>query len=260
MAKGAVLDLQDLDREEQGLFERIDARRLPRHVAIIMDGNGRWAKSRFLPRIEGHRIGVESVRAVVETCARLGVEALTMYAFSTENWKRPNDEVTGLMGLLKLYIRKEMNELRANNVRFGVIGGFEGLPKDVQDELQRGIDGTASCDGLRFQLALNYSGRSEITEAARRIAREAKAGTLDPDAVDEAAISERLFTAHLPDPDLLIRTSGELRISNFLLWQIAYAEIWVCDVLWPDFKRKHLLEAFVAFQKRERRYGGVEAK
>lgn len=257
MSRSAVLDLQGLNREEQALVDSIDMSRLPRHIAIIMDGNGRWAKKRFMPRIEGHRVGVESVRAIVETCARIGVEALTVYAFSTENWKRPLDEVSGLMGLLKLYIRKELNELRDNNVRFGVIGGFAGLPPDVQEELQRGIDGTASCSGLRFQLALNYSGRAELVETARRIAKEVKQGALDPEEISEETIAERLFTSHLPEPDLLIRTSGELRVSNFLLWQIAYAEIWVSDVLWPDFRRKHLLEGIAAFQKRERRYGGI---
>ena len=251
--------LQVADRDEQALVQAIDFDRLPRHVAIIMDGNGRWAKSRFLPRLEGHRAGVESVRSVVETAARLGLEALTVYAFSTENWKRPTDEVSGLMGLLKLYIRRELKTLQDNNIRFGVVGGLDGLPKDVQEELGRGIRETAPMTGLQFSLALNYSGRSEITDVVKRIAFEAKAGTLDPASIDESAIERRLFTAHLPEPDLLIRTSGELRVSNFLLWQIAYAEIWVTEVLWPDFRRRHLLQAIADFQKRERRYGGIAA-
>ncbi len=259
MTRSQVLEAVGSDRDERALVEAIDFDRLPRHVAIIMDGNGRWAKSRFLPRLEGHRAGVESVRSTVETAARLGLEALTVYAFSTENWKRPTDEVSGLMGLLKLYIRRELRTLQENNIKFGVVGGLGGLPKDVQDELRRGIEETARMTGLQFSLALNYSGRSEITDVVRRIALEAQAGTIDPAAIDEATIEKHLFTAHLPEPDLLIRTSGELRVSNFLLWQIAYAEIWVTDVLWPDFRRRHLLQAIADFQKRERRYGGITA-
>ncbi len=259
MTRAQVLEVVGSDRDERSLVDAIDFDRLPRHVAIIMDGNGRWAKSRFLPRLEGHRAGVESVRSVVETAARLGLEALTVYAFSTENWKRPTDEVSGLMGLLKLYIRRELRTLQDNNIRFGVVGGLDGLPKDVQDELRRGIKETAHLTGLQFSLALNYSGRSELTDVVKRIAEAAKNGALDPATIDEATIERHLFTAHLPEPDLLIRTSGELRVSNFLLWQIAYAEIWVTDVLWPDFRRGHLLQAIVDFQKRERRYGGITA-
>jgi undecaprenyl diphosphate synthase len=228
-------------------------------VAIIMDGNGRWAQGRHLPRLEGHRAGVESVRSVVETAARLGLQALTVYAFSTENWKRPTDEVSGLMGLLKLYIRRELKTLQDNNIRFGVVGALDGLPADVRDELRRGIEATRRLSGLQFSLALNYSGRSELTDVVRRIALEVRAGTIEPTDIDEATIERHLFTSHLPEPDLLIRTSGELRVSNFLLWQIAYAEIWVTDVLWPDFRRRHLLKAIVDFQKRERRYGGISA-
>ncbi|MBK5255811.1 MAG: isoprenyl transferase [Vicinamibacteria bacterium] len=259
MTRAQVLEVVGDDRDEQTLVAAIDFSRLPRHVAVIMDGNGRWARSRHLPRLEGHRAGVESVRSVVETAARLGLQALTVYAFSTENWKRPTDEVSGLMGLLKLYIRRELKTLRANNIKFGVVGGLDGLPKDVRDELRRGIHETSKLSGLQFSLALNYSGRSELTDVARRLAIEARAGTIDPMDIDEKAIERRLFTAHLPEPDLLIRTSGELRVSNFLLWQIAYAEIWVTDVLWPDFRRRHLLQAIVDFQKRERRYGGITA-
>jgi undecaprenyl diphosphate synthase len=259
MTRAQVLEVIGSDRDERALADAIDFDRLPRHVAVIMDGNGRWAKSRFLPRLEGHRAGVESVRSTVETAARLGLEALTVYAFSTENWKRPTDEVSGLMGLLKLYIRRELRTLQENNIRFGVVGGLDGLPKDVQDELRRGISETAHLTGLKFSLALNYSGRAELADVVRRIAEEAKAGRLDPSKIDEAEIEKHLFTAHLPEPDLLIRTSGELRVSNFLLWQIAYAEIWVTDVLWPDFRRRHLLQAIADFQKRERRYGGITA-
>jgi undecaprenyl diphosphate synthase len=257
MTRAQVLEIIGADREEQALLDAIDFDRLPRHVAVIMDGNGRWAKSLFLPRLEGHRAGVESVRSVVETAARLGLEALTVYAFSTENWKRPTDEVSGLMGLLKLYIRRELKTLQDNNIRFGVVGGLDGLPKDVQDELRRGIAETATLSGLQFSLALNYSGRSELTDVVKRIAAGVKDGSIDPATVDETTIEKRLFTAHLPEPDLLIRTSGELRVSNFLLWQIAYAEIWVTDVLWPDFRRRHLLQAIADFQKRDRRYGGI---
>jgi undecaprenyl diphosphate synthase len=231
MTRAQVLEAIGDNQAEKDLLDSIDFDRLPRHVAIIMDGNGRWAKSRFLPRLEGHRAGVESVRSIVETAARLGLEALTVYAFSTENWKRPTDEVSGLMGLLKLYIRRELRTLQQNNIRFGVVGGLDGLPKDVQDELRRGIEETRHLTGLQFSLALNYSGRSELTDVMRRIAGEVKAGALDPASIDESTIEKHLFTAHLPEPDLLIRTSGELRISNFLLWQIAYAEIWVTDVL-----------------------------
>jgi undecaprenyl diphosphate synthase len=259
MTRVQVLEAVGSDLDEKALVDAIDFSRLPRHVAIIMDGNGRWAKSRHLPRLEGHRAGVESVRSVVETAARLGLQALTVYAFSTENWKRPTDEVSGLMGLLKLYVRRELKTLQENNIRFGVVGGLDGLPKDVRDELRQGIEATSGLSGLQFSLALNYSGRSEITDVARRIAEEALAGKLAPKDIDEEAIERRLFTAHLPEPDLLIRTSGELRVSNFLLWQIAYAEIWVTDVLWPDFRRRHLLQAIVDFQKRERRYGGITA-
>ena len=257
MTLAQVLEVVGADPEERDLVNGIDFDRLPRHVAVIMDGNGRWAKTRHLPRLEGHRAGVESVRSVVETAARLGLQALTVYAFSTENWKRPTDEVSGLMGLLKLYIRRELKTLQENNIRFGVVGGLDGLPKDVQDELRRGIEGTSRLSGLQFSLALNYSGRSELTDVVRRIAESAQAGRINPADIDESVIERHLFTAHLPEPDLLIRTSGELRVSNFLLWQIAYAEIWVTDVLWPDFRRRHLLQAIVDFQKRERRYGGI---
>jgi undecaprenyl diphosphate synthase len=257
------MSLQDLlevvpsGSEEQALLRAIDFARLPRHVAVIMDGNGRWAKLRHKPRVEGHRAGIASVRDVVETSARLGLQVLTLYAFSVENWKRPQSEVTTLMGLLKRYLRSELDTLLRNNIRFRVIGRMEELPADVQDELRRGMERTAERSGLLFNIALNYGGRTEITDAVRRLAADVAAGRREPGAIDEDTLSSYLYTAGLPDPDLLIRTSGEMRVSNFLLWQIAYAEIWVTDVLWPDFRRKHLLQAVADFQKRERRYGGI---
>jgi undecaprenyl diphosphate synthase len=257
------MSLQDLlevvpsGSEDQALLRAIDFARLPRHVAVIMDGNGRWAKLRHKPRVEGHRAGIASVRDVVETSARLGLQVLTLYAFSVENWKRPQSEVTTLMGLLKRYLRSELDTLLRNNIRFRVIGRMEELPADVQDELRRGMERTADRTGLLFNIALNYGGRTEITDAVRRLAADVAAGRREPGAIDEDTLSSYLYTAGLPDPDLLIRTSGEMRVSNFLLWQIAYAEIWVTDVLWPDFRRKHLLQAVADFQKRERRYGGI---
>ena len=257
------MSLQDLlevvpsGSEEQALLRAIDFARLPRHVAVIMDGNGRWAKLRHKPRVEGHRAGIASVRDVVETSARLGLQVLTLYAFSVENWKRPQSEVTTLMGLLKRYLRSELDTLLRNNIRFRVIGRMEDLPADVQDELRRGMEKTADRGGLLFNIALNYGGRTEITDAVRRLAADVAAGRREPGAIDEDTLSSYLYTAGLPDPDLLIRTSGEMRVSNFLLWQIAYAEIWVTDVLWPDFRRKHLLQAVADYQKRERRYGGI---
>src|SRR6185295_17443055 len=205
--------------------------RLPRHVAVIMDGNGRWAKLRHKRRVEGHRAGIDSVRDVVETSARVGLEVLTLYAFSVENWKRPPSEVTTLMGLLKRYLRSELDTLLRNNIRFRVIGRMGELPSDVQEELGRGMERTADRTGLLFNIALNYGGRTEIIDAVRRLAGDVAAGRREPGAIDEDTLSSYLYTAGLPDPDLLIRTSGEMRVSNFLLWQIAYAEIWVTDVL-----------------------------
>jgi undecaprenyl diphosphate synthase len=252
-----LLDVVPSGSEEQSLARAIDWARLPRHVAIIMDGNGRWAKLRHKQRVEGHRAGIDSVRDVVETSARLGLQVLTLYAFSVENWKRPRTEVSTLMGLLKRYLRMELDTLLRNNIRFRVIGRPEQLPQDVQDELARGQERTQHSTGLLFNIALNYGGRTEITDAVRQLMRDAAAGRCDPETLDERMLSSRLYTAGQPDPDLLIRTSGEMRVSNFLLWQIAYAEIWVTEVLWPDFRRKHLLQAIADYQKRERRYGGI---
>ena len=238
---------------EDALARQVDFERLPAHIAVIMDGNGRWAAQRHLPRVEGHRAGIESVRETVEGSARLGVQVLTLYAFSVENWKRPATEVSTLMMLLKRYLRSELNTLLRNNIRFKVIGRIEELARDVQGELRDAEAKTASNAGMQFNIALNYGGRAEIVEAARRMA----AAGVAPDHIDEQRFSSYLYTAGQPDPDLLIRTSGEMRVSNFLLWQIAYAEIWVTDTLWPDFRQQHLLEAIVAYQKRDRRYGGI---
>ncbi|MCK6682871.1 MAG: isoprenyl transferase [Thermoanaerobaculia bacterium] len=245
------------DTPERALLDSLDAARLPRHVAIIMDGNGRWAKKRHLPRVEGHRAGIASVRSTVETAARLELEVLTLYAFSVENWKRPRLEVMTLMALLKEYLKKELATLLSHDIRFQVIGRMSGLDPSVQRALQEAIDATGKCRGMLFNVALNYSGRAEIADAARKLAAEVRSGALRLDEVDEAAIAARLYTSAVPDPDLLIRTSGELRVSNFLLWQIAYAEIHVTPVLWPDFRARDLVEAIAEFQRRERRYGGV---
>ena len=240
--------------EEERLLREIDPTRLPRHVAIIMDGNGRWARRRRLPRVAGHRAGIDAVRDTEESTARLGLEVLTLYAFSLENWKRPRTEVDTLMGLLQEYLRKELQTLQRNDIRFRVIGRMGDLTGRVQEELRTAMDATAENRGMVFNIALSYGGRAEIVDACRALLREGA----DPEALDEAAFAQRLYTAGLPDPDLLLRTSGELRVSNFLLWQIAYAEMWVTPTLWPDFRRRHLLEAILDYQHRERRFGGVQ--
>jgi len=239
---------------DETLARQVNFEQLPAHVAIIMDGNGRWAAQRHLPRVEGHRAGIDSVRDVVETSARLGIDVLTLYAFSMENWKRPRSEINTLMTLLKRYIRLELGTLLKNNIRFQVIGRHEELPVDVQDELEIGIQQTAGNSGMLFNIALNYGGRAEIVDAARR----AIAAGIRPEDLDERRFGDFLYTAGQPDPDLLIRTRGEMRVSNFLLWQIAYSEIWVTETLWPDFRCRHLLESIVAYQKRDRRYGGIK--
>jgi len=243
--------------EEEKLLLSLDRTRLPRHVAIIMDGNGRWARKRRLPRVAGHKAGIDSVRDTVEASARLGLQVLTIYAFSRENWKRPQAEVETLFDLLRIYLRRELRTLQKNNIRFRMIGREEDLSPAVRDELRSAMNATAGNTGLLFNTALSYGGRTEIVDACRQLAEEARAGRLDPARIDEEAISRHLYTAGQPDPDLLIRTSGEMRVSNFLLWQIAYAEIWVTDTLWPDFRRGELVRALVDFQKRERRYGGI---
>jgi len=239
---------------DEGLARQVNFDQLPSHVAIIMDGNGRWAAQRHLPRVEGHRAGIDSVRDVVETSARLGIGVLTLYAFSVENWKRPRAEIHTLMTLLKRYIRLELGTLLKNNIRFQVIGRQDELAADVRHELDIGVEQTAGNSGMLFNIALNYGGRAEIVDAARR----AMAAGVPPEELDERRFAGFLYTAGQPDPDLLIRTSGEMRVSNFLLWQIAYSEIWVTETLWPDFRRRHLLEAIVAYQKRDRRYGGIK--
>jgi len=240
---------------EDTLARQVNFDRLPSHVAVIMDGNGRWAAQRHLPRVEGHRAGIDAVRDIVETSARLGIRVLTLYAFSVENWKRPPTEVSTLMMLLKRYLRSELSTLLKNDIRFKVVGRMEDLAPDVQAELRDAEAKTSNNRGMLFNIALNYGGRAEIVEAAKRII----ASGVPADALDEAKFSEYLYTAGQPDPDLLIRTSGEMRVSNFLLWQIAYAEIWVTETLWPDFRRRDLLTAVLAYQKRDRRYGGLKA-
>ncbi len=241
---------------EERLLVQIDFARLPRHVAIIMDGNGRWANTRNLPRAAGHRAGIQAVRDVVETSARLGLSVLTLYAFSVENWKRPRREVDTLMGLLREYLRKELMTLQRNNIAFNVIGRVEELSAAIRRELTEGMEATRGNSGLLFNIALSYGGRAEIVDACNRILHDRLHDSGAPAApVDEALFARYLYTAGQPDPDLLIRTSGELRISNFLLWQIAYAEIWVTDTLWPDFRKREFLQAIVDYQKRERRYG-----
>jgi undecaprenyl diphosphate synthase len=242
---------------EREILERIDPDRIPRHVAIIMDGNGRWAKARSLPRVEGHRAGIRAVRETVETAARLGFEVITLYAFSTENWKRPRHEVLTLMGLLREYVDRELKTLLANNLRFRPIGRIDQLDRSVQRALQHAVEGTAECTGTLVQIALNYSGRQELTDVIRAGVDEATRGELAVEDVDERWIAAHLGTSGCPDPDLLIRTSGEQRISNFLLWQVAYAEIYFCPVLWPDFSKADLLTAVLEYQQRERRFGGL---
>lgn len=231
------------------------AERPPRHLAIIMDGNGRWARARGLPRSVGHERGVEAVRRTVEAVGEMGIAYLTLFGFSTENWSRPESEVADLMGLLRFYLRREVAELKRNGVRLRVIGDREKLPPDIVPMIARAEDLTCRNDSLHLTVALSYGGRREIVEAARSLAREARAGRLDPGQIDEDSFAGRLSTAELPDPDLLIRTSGEKRISNFLLWQCSYAELVFVDTLWPDFARADLERAIGEFRRRERRYG-----
>ncbi|MDO6354094.1 isoprenyl transferase [Caloramator sp. CAR-1] len=245
-------------KEDSLIDEEIDMSNLPQHIAIIMDGNGRWAKKRNLPRTMGHKAGVETIREIVKTCSKIGIKYLTLYAFSTENWKRPQDEVNTLMNLLVEYLRKEVEELDKNNVIINWIGDISKLPLICQEELKRAKEKTKDNDGLTLTLALNYGGRDEIKRAIINIAKDVNAGKLDVDSIDENTISGYLDTANIPDPDLLIRPSGELRISNFLLWQIAYSELWFSDIYWPDFSSKHLLEAIKDYQKRERRFGSIK--
>ena len=242
--------------EEAKLLEKLDLTRLPRHVAVIMDGNGRWAQKRHLPRIAGHRSGTQSARTTIETCARLKIEALTLYAFSVENWRRPKTEIDFLMQLLREYLKKEMPLLQKNEIRMRFLGRIDELPAGVQKDVREAMEKTAGNKGMVLCVALNYGGRAEIVDAMNAILAD-RNGHGAPDKVTEEQLAQHLYTEGLPDPDLLIRTSGEMRVSNFLLWQIAYAEIFVTETLWPDFNRARLLEALVEFQKRERRYGGI---
>jgi len=239
------------------VLEQLEPNRLPVHVAIIMDGNGRWATARRLPRVEGHRAGIRAVRQTIETAARLGIDVVTLYAFSTENWKRPRHEVLTLMGLLKEYINRELKTFLKHDLRFRPIGRIDQLDGSVRRELDRAVDATSSCRGSLIQIALNYSGRQELTDVMRAVAREAAAGRLQANDLDEHWIEDHLTTRGQPDPDLLIRTSGEQRISNFLLWQLAYSEIYFAPVLWPDFDQEEFLKALLAYQQRERRFGGL---
>jgi len=242
--------------EEAFLLEKLDHTRLPRHVAVIMDGNGRWAQRRHLPRIAGHRKGTETARSTIEACARLKIEALTLYAFSVENWRRPKTEIEFLMQLLREYIRQEMPLIQKNNIRMRFLGRADELPEEVLRDTREATVATAGNSGMVLCIALNYGGRAEIVDAANAILAEKRAAGAAGE-LTESELTKHLYTSGLPDPDLLIRTSGEMRVSNFLLWQIAYAEIFVTDTLWPDFNRARLLEAFLEFQKRDRRYGGL---
>jgi undecaprenyl diphosphate synthase len=257
--KALLESLKPGDRDRE-LAQSLDPERLPRHIAIIMDGNGRWAKKRNLPRIAGHKAGVEPVRTTVETCAQLGIEALTLYAFSAENWKRPRSEVDMLWRLLRYYLRRELASLDRNGIRLQASGRIDALPARVRDELAYVQEATSGNTGLRLNLAINYSGRAEIVDAVNTLIHRARLeGNLASLRIDEAAIARNLYSPALPDPDLLIRTSGEMRISNFLLWEIAYAELFVTETLWPDFNRTELLLALLDYQKRERRFGGLSA-
>ncbi|MEI9475579.1 MAG: isoprenyl transferase [Deltaproteobacteria bacterium] len=236
-------------------MEEIDKEKLPYHVAIIMDGNGRWAKKKMLNRISGHIKGIDAVREVVETCRELGIKILTLYAFSVENWKRPKEEVTALMGLLKEYLQKETAEMVENNIRLCALGRLEDLPPDVQATLSETIKETERCEGMILNLALSYGGRSEILHAVQTILLDIQKGRITPEEITFQRFSQHLWTRGIPDPDLLIRTSGEFRISNFLLWQIAYAELYVTETLWPDFDKGELMKAIADYQSRERRFG-----
>jgi undecaprenyl diphosphate synthase len=249
--------LKPANREEADLLDKIDFKQLPQHLAVIMDGNGRWAQRRHLPRIAGHRAGVKAAREIIETCARLKLPCLTLYAFSLENWRRPQAEVDFLMRLLREYLKRELPAIHKNNIRLLVIGRSEQLPDAVRKDIEAGMRLTAKNTGMKLVVALNYGGRAELVDAFNAMLDQVRENGMSAFRADEQTISEHLYTAGLPDPDLLIRTSGEMRVSNFLLWQIAYAEMYVTETLWPDFSRARLLEALADFQRRERRYGGL---
>lgn len=245
------------EKKSKFLLTSIRQAKLPQHIAIIMDGNGRWARRRGLPRVAGHRAGVEAIRRCLKGIEPLDIQHLTLYAFSTENWRRPRSEVEYLMDLPGYFIEKELETLTKNNIRLCVFGNLDGLPLHTRQAVEHGIRETADNDGLMLNFALNYGGRDDILFAVGEICRRIAAGQLKPDQIDSAVISSYLYTAGVPDPDLLVRTSGELRISNFLLWQIAYTELFFTDVLWPDFQAHHLYAAIKAYQNRRRRYGGL---
>ena len=253
MSREELLAGMPAGHPDETLVRDINFERLPVHIAVIMDGNGRWAAQRHLPRVEGHRAGIDAVRDTVETAARLGIQVLTLYAFSVENWKRPPTEVSTLMLLLKRYLRSELNTLLRNDIRFRVIGRMEALAPDIQDELNVAVERTSTNGGMLFNIALNYGGRAEIVDAARR----AMTSGLRPDELNEERFASFLYTSGQPDPDLLIRTSGEMRVSNFLLWQIAYTELWITPTLWPDFGARDFYRAVAEYQHRDRRFGGL---
>jgi undecaprenyl diphosphate synthase len=250
----ALFDVLAPEEPDYALASAIDPDRLPAHIAIIMDGNGRWARRRNLPRVAGHKAGIDPVRVTVETCARLGLRALTLYAFSVENWKRPRAEVDMLWRLLRLYLRAELPDMARNDIRFTAIGRIDALPDFVRAELDETVRSTAGNRGLQLNLAINYGGRAELVDAVKALVEDSRRHDI---VIDEEAIAARLYSPGTPDPDLLIRTSGEMRVSNFLLWQIAYSELYVTDTLWPDFSRTDLLRAILDYQKRDRRFGGL---
>lgn len=250
--------MKNIFSKENTKNEELDLTRLPKHIAMIMDGNGRWAKKRGLLRTAGHKAGVEALREVISSCSDLGIEYLTLYAFSTENWKRPKDEVSALMQLLVQYLRKEIKELHENHVRIKTIGNISKLPDLAREEINAAINLTKDNKGLTVNIALNYGGRDEIINAVKKVCQKVKDGEIHIEKVDEAYFEKFLYTYEIPDPDLLIRPSGELRLSNFLLWQIAYSEFWFSNICWPDFNREYLIKAIIDYQKRDRRFGGIK--
>lgn len=252
------MKLQDNNYKETQYLQRIDINNIPEHIAIIMDGNGRWAKEKQLPRTKGHRAGVEAIREIVKECSNLGIKYLTLYAFSTENWKRPKEEIFALMSLLVEYLREEIDELNSNEVIITSIGDTTKLPSECQKELKRAYEITKNNKGLILNLALNYGGRDDIVYAVKNIFTDIKKGILSEKDINETTISNYLYTANMPDPDLIIRPSGEQRISNFLLWQCAYSEFWYSNIKWPDFKKEHLYEAIIDYQSRNRRFGSIK--
>ncbi|WP_148206910.1 isoprenyl transferase [Natranaerobius thermophilus] len=243
----------------QTYLNKIDYQNVPRHIAIIMDGNGRWAKSRALPRIAGHRAGVEAIKRVSEISQEIGIEIITMFAFSTENWKRPKKEVEFLMSLPKEYLKKELQNLKENNIKITIMGDTSAIPAKTLEVIEQGVEETKNNTALNLNFALNYGGRAEIVQAVRKIAAKASDREIDPKTISEDIISQHLYNPEIPDPDLMIRSSGEQRLSNFLLWQLAYSELWFPEVYWPDFQKEHLLQAVLAYQNRERKFGGVNS-